>query len=444
MMQLFRQKASWIRCTTTCVIACGLLVQFSNTQAADLKDVYGLAAQYDADIAVANADYEAAIQRLPIAQSAFRPQLSAAINSGISNVVPDGDEAYEENRVTLSLTQSLFNRPNKAILNQARAGVSQADALLAGQKQNLILRATESYFGVLRAQADLRFSQSELRAIARTREQAERRFEVGLVPVTDVRDAQAQYDLAVAQRIAANNNLSSAREALLLITGDAELELKTLAADLPLQAPNPTEIEDWVTLALENNPDLMVARMAAQTAKFNVDAERGARYPTLDLVGLASRSETDQRDRRNLNAGELRLEFRMPVYTGGRVKALVNQAAAESTSAATDLVAEERRTAQRTRDAYRGVVASISRVKALRQALASTRKSAEASEAGFRAGTRTSVDVLRSLRDTFRAQSDYAGARYDYIINALNLRAAAGTLRESDLDPINNFLIQAK
>ena len=455
-MQLFRKKAIWIRCTATCAVACSLLVQTSNTHAADLKDVYGLASQYDADIAAANADHQAAIQRLPIAKSAFKPQISAAVDAGLNGVNSDDNGAFDQTRVTLAVTQSLFNRPNKALLNQARAGVSQADALLAVEKQGLILRTTESYFDVLRAQANLRFSQSELKAIARTREQAERRFDVGLVPVTDVRDAQAQYDLAFAQKIAAENNLASAHEALFLITGVPDIKLNTLAADLPLQAPDPIEIEDWVKLALENSPDLIVARMAAQTAKFSVDAERGARYPTLDLIGSASANSTGLERRTSIGgvaisesiddqtAVELKLELRMPFYTGGRIKALINQASAESKSAATALIAEERRTAQRTRDAYRGVVASISRVKALRQALSSTRKSAQATDAGFRAGTRTSVDVLRSLRDTYRAQSDYAGARYDYIVNAFTLRAAAGTLTESDLEPINNFLVEAK
>jgi outer membrane protein len=209
-----------------------------------------------------------------------------------------------------------------------------------------------------------------------------------------------------------------------------------------LSPPDPTDIESWVKLAMENNPDLVVARMASQSAKFGVDAERGARLPTLDLVALASKSETEYSGRPDAEAGELRLEVRLPIYTGGRVKALVNQASAESASANIGLVSQERLVAQRTRDAFRGVVTSISRVKALQQALASTRKSAQATDAGFRAGTRTSVDVLRALRDTYSAQSDYAGARYDYIINALNLRAAAGTLTADDLLPIDNFLVE--
>ncbi len=422
-------------------LATSLPLTVSLGWAADLKDVYELAKQYDADLSVANADHQAAIQRLPIAKSAFKPQINAAINSGVSDVNSDQDESFEDNQFTLSLTQSLYNRSNRALVKQARAGVSQADAQLTAQKQSLILRATEAYFDVLRAQVDLRFSESELQAISRTREQSEQRFEVGLVPVTDVREAQAQYDLAFALKIAAENNLASSREALALVTGDGSLELNTLANDLPLLAPDPANIEEWVNVALENNPELAVARMAAQTAQYGVDAERGARYPTLDLVGLASKSETHQNGRPDLEAGELRLELRMPLYTGGRINALVNQAAAESTSAKTTLLAQERLIAQTTRDAYRGVIASISRVRALQQALSSTRKAAQATDAGFRAGTRTSVDVLRALRDTFSSQSDYADARYDYIINTLALKAAAGTLSEADLEPINNFLI---
>ncbi len=438
-MQLFRfnVRSFWF------LAAIGM-AQICPVQAANLTDVYQLATEYDADIAAALADHNAAVQRLPIAKSAFRPQINAAFNTGINDVHSDSEGMYQENLLTLSINQSLFNAPNRALLRQARAGVNQADAQLVAQQQNLILRATDAYFGVLRAQVGLRFSQSELQAIGRTREQAERRFEVGLVPVTDVREAQAQYDLAFAQKIAAENALESSREALFLVTGNADMVLNTLAVDLPLSPPDPVDIESWVELAMENNPDLIVARMASQSAKFGVDAERGARLPTLDLVALASKSDTEQNGRPDLEAGEIRLEVRLPLYTGGRVKALVNQASAESASANTGLIAQERLVAQRTRDAFRGVVTSISRVKALRQALASTRKSAQATDAGFRAGTRTSVDVLRALRDTYSAQSDYAGARYDYIINALNLRAAAGTLTAEDLQPIDNFLVEAK
>lgn len=436
-MQLFRLnvRSFWFLLALAIAPLC-------TVQSANLSDVYQLATEYDADIAAAVANHTAAIQRVPIAKSAFRPQVNAAFNAGINDGTPDGDGNYQDSLLTLSINQSLFNAPNRALLRQARAGVSQADAQLAAQQQNLILRATDAYFGVLRAQVGLRFSQSELQAIGRTREQAERRFDVGLVPVTDVREAQAQYDLAFAQKIAAENELESSREALFLVTGDADMVLNTLAVDLPLSPPDPTDIESWVKLAMENNPDLVVARMASQSAKFGVDAERGARLPTLDLVALASKSETEYSGRPDAEAGELRLEVRLPIYTGGRVKALVNQASAESASANIGLVSQERLVAQRTRDAFRGVVTSISRVKALQQALASTRKSAQATDAGFRAGTRTSVDVLRALRDTYSAQSDYAGARYDYIINALNLRAAAGTLTADDLLPIDNFLVE--
>jgi len=169
--------------------------------------------------------------------------------------------------------------------------------------------------------------------------------------------------------------------------------------------------------------------------------ERSAKYPTLDAVGTAARIFSGQDDRPGgISSAEIGLQLRVPILTGGRVNAQVAQANARALSSAELLIAEERAAAQQTRDAFRGVTASISRVKALRQALGSTEKSAEATEAGFRAGTRTSVEVLQALRDVFRARSDFIGARYDYIINTLNLKAAAGNLVEEDIFAINRFL----
>ena len=420
-------------------------------RATDLAEVYARARDHDATLQAAIHDYEAARQQLPLARSAFRPQLNAGADLGLGYFSSDAsaalgpdaeeDEVYNTSGITLSASQTLFNRANGALLDQARLGVRQADAEFLAVEQTLILRVAAAYFDVLRAQADVEFSQSELQAIARQREQAERRFDVGLVPLTDVRSAQAQYDLAVAQEIAASNRLSTAREALRVISGvDADL-LAALAPDLPLASPDPADIDAWVRLATEQNLELVGARLATEIAATQVDVERGARWPTLDLVGSASTTQTDQTGRADADVAELALQLRMPLYTGGRIGAQVAQARARAASASEQLVARERAATQQARDGYRGVQASISRVRALRQALVSTQQSANATEAGFRAGTRTSIDVLQALRDVFRARSDYAGARYDYLINTLNLKAAAGTLEEGDLAAINRFLV---
>lgn len=409
--------------------------------AVDLQDTFKLAQQFDPTIKAAEYDYESAIERLPLARSAFRPQLNAAFDAERNDQDNDDFASFDVLQLSLSLRQSLFNRENGGIVDQARLGVKQAEAQLLAQRQNLILRTANTYFDVLRAQVEVEFSGSELEAIARQKEQAERRFDVGLVPVTDVRSAQAQYDLAVAAEIAAQNRLENSIGAMQVLTGSVPEQIAPLAADLPLVAPNPANGEEWVNLALEQNLDLVAARLASETAAAGVKSARGSRLPTLDLVGVAQTVD-HEKPGRDLDAGLIRLEVRMPVYTGGRISSQVRQAKADSASAAQTLLAQERSAAQQARDAFRGVTGSIARANALKQALSSTRKSAEATDAGFRAGTRTSVEVLRALRDVFRAESDYAGARYDYIINYLSLKAAAGTLTEGDLIPINNFLVK--
>jgi len=434
-------KSRWSVLVRLALLLCAISLGVSSASATDLREIYKRAREYDAAIQSAEHDFAAAKQNLPIARSAFLPQIGAGFDASLNDINSDRSETFPATSLQLSISQTLFNKANWALLNQAETGVLQAGTQYQAAQQSLILRVASAYFDVLRAQANVEFSQSELQAIGRQREQAERRFDVGLVPITDVREAQAQFDLAVAQEIVASNNLSAAREALLVVSGTNPELLAPLAEDLPLSAPDPADIDAWVTLAAEQNLELTIARFVSRSAQQSVAIERGARYPTLDLLGLGSSNTTEQENSDDRDQGELRLELRLPIYTGGRTKALVAQAQAESLSAAEQLINQERATTQQARVAYRDVTATISQVRALRQALESTQKAAEAIDAGFRAGTRTSVDVLSALRDTFRAQSDYASARYDYIINTLNLKAAAGTLTEEDLLAINKFLV---
>jgi len=422
------------------VIAALSCMLSSTAQSADLREVYEQAKGYDAEYQAALYNLQSAQQRVPLAKSAFRPQITLGAEAGLSTLSNDEQGSYEETSLTLSVNQTLFNRTNSKLIDQAELGVLQAEAQYAAVGQTLILRTATAYFDVLRAQANVEFSQSELQAISRQREQAERRFDVGLVPITDVRAAQAQYDLAIAQEIAASNQLSTAQEALRLISGVDDDLLTPLASDLPLTAPDPANIDTWVDLAMEQNLELVIARLVRESSSTQIAIERGNRYPTLDLIGVAASNTTEQEGRNDADASEIKLQLRFPILTGGRVNAQVAQAKSQALSDNEQLKVQERTTTQQTRDSYRGVQASISLVRAFRQALVSTQKAAESAEAGFRAGTRTSVEVLQALRDTFRARSDYAGSRYDYIINSLNLRAASGTLTEDDLYAINRFL----
>jgi len=287
-----------------------LFGSMASASAANLLEIYEQSRNYDATIQAAFHDLESARLNIPIARSSFRPQLDFSGSAGLTDFNSDQSDTFFDSGLQIQLSQTLFNRESAALIDQAQIGVMQAEALYASQSQNLILRVATAYFDVLRADANVEFSQSELQAIARQREQAERRFDVGLIPVTDVRTAQALYDLAIAQEIAASNQLQNLRGGM---------------------------------------------------------------------------SES----------GEIGLVATIPLFTGGRIKAEIAQAQADWMSAAADLEAQERSAVQQARDGYRGVVASIARARALNQALVSTQQSADAVEAGFRAGTRTSVEVAQ-------------------------------------------------
>ena len=422
--------------------ALALLAPFA-VHAFDLADAYQLSKEYDPTIQAAIATYEAATKQLPLARSAFRPQINLSADASLSDIDDDFSDTFSSTSLTLVLSQSIYNRRNSAFVDQAGFSVLQADATLAEAQQDLILRVTEAYFDVLRAEAEVAFTGAELQAIGRQKDQAEKRFDVGLATVIDVRDAQAQFDLAVALEVAAVNAEATALEALRVITGTDEEKLDPLKDSIALVTPKPADIERWVEIARNQNLDLSVARFESQAAGVQIRAERGERFPTLDVLAIGSASSSDQTGRSNVTAGELRLELNLPLYTGGGIKSEVARAKAEARAAEARLRAAELSAIQNARDSYRGVVTSISQVLALRQALDSTQKSVEAADAGFRAGTQDSLEVLRALRDTFQARTDYVNARYDYVLNTLNLKAASGTLNERDLLEVNALLKKA-
>jgi len=436
-----KPRSSKLALNATVLVA--LMLSTAPTLANSLFDVYLQAKAYDAELASAEHDFEALKQLVPIARSTLRPQAILSGSVGFNDINSDSSNNFLNQSISLTLRQTLYNRANGIAVDQAKLTVTQAEAELEAQRQALMIRVATAYFNILSAQAELLFRRSELDAIGRQKEQNERRFDVGLVPIIDVKDAQAQFDLATALEITAENSLSTAEEALIVISGADPKSLQQLSTDAPLDLPNPANINTWVKIAEEQNIPLVVAKLALENAKEQVRFDRAERYPTIDLVGQASRTETEQRFGRDIESGEVRLELNLPLLTGGRINSNVAQSRLEALSADQRLTAQRRATVQSTRDSYRNVVADVSRVKALEQALISTQKSLEAQEAGFAEGLLTSLEVLRSLRDTFSAQSDYSRARYDYILNSLNLKQAVGVLSEDDLQSIDQWLIES-
>ena len=427
---------------------CGLLFALLWAQSAvaeDLLEVYELALENDAELMIAEANYLAAIQALPLAESSELPQIFFNANGRIqeSDNSETGSNSSDRLGYSVNLTQSIYDTEIDGNVSVAEANVAAELANLKAARQALVIRVAETYFSILAAEDNVEFTYAERNAIARQLEEAQKRFEVGLIAITDVHEAQASFDNAEAQVILAENILENAFQALVVLTADPSIDTLTpLGEVLELTLPDPVAVESWVSLALTNNLDLQAAQQSLRAARFERDKNNRNRYPTVDLVAsYASNDDSDdllgdsQQD--DLTVG---IELEIPLYTGGRLPAERLEAESRFVAAQNTVLLQTRLASQQSRTAFLDVVSGISQVNALEQAFESSNIALEATQAGFEVGTRTSVDVLISLRETYRTQRDYAAARYQYVLNKLRLKQAAGTLNADDLVDVNNSL----
>ncbi len=413
--------------------------------AEDLMTIYGLALQQDAELLIAEDEYLAAIENVPLAESADGLQLFFNANGSLreSDNSETGSNSTDTIGYSVDLSKSLYNTDISNDISAAEATAAARFAELEATRQALILRVAETYFDILAARDNVEFAYAERRAIERQLEQAQKRFEVGLIAITDVQEAQARFDSAEAQAIQAENGLETAFQALTVITGQTSIrELTPLGDNLELTLPDPADAEQWVDLALQNNRQLLAARQNLDAARFARDKSSNNRSPSLDLTASFADSYInddllDDYDQKDVTVG---LQLQIPLYTGGRIGAERAQADAEFRAAQNAVLLQNRLASQQTRTAYLDVLSGISQVKAFAQALESSNVALEATQAGFEVGTRTSVDVLVSLRETFRAQRDFASSRYDYLVNNIRLKQAAGILNEDDLIDMNRWL----
>jgi outer membrane protein len=413
--------------------------------AADLLQVYELARKNDAQLMIAEANYLAASQGVPLAESTNRPQLSLGGTGSVreTDESNSGRNSSSNAGFNVNLTQSLFNTENDGNISVAEANTAAELAVLKGARQGLLLRAARAYFAILAATDNVEFTYAERNAIARQLEEAQKRFEVGLIAITDVYEAQASFDNSEAQVILAENILENGFQSLVVLTADSSInELKPLGEDLKLSLPNPATVESWVLLALENNFDLLAAQQNLTAARYERDTSNRNRYPTIDLFARYEHNEDqddlrDDSDRDDVIVG---IEVDIPLYAGGRIPSERAEAESRYVAAQNTLLLQNRLTVQQTRTTFLDVVSGISQVQALKQAFESSKIALEATQAGFEVGTRTSVDVLISLRETYRTQRDYAGSRYNYVLNKLRLKQAAGILSEEDLVEVNKTL----
>ena len=425
--------------------------------AVDLVGVYDLALQNDPRLRAAEFRREATGENERIARANLLPQIGAGAgwNWGSNDSTYPGfsiDSDIDTENYRVELRQSLYRQANYENLDVARGQISQADALYQVAYLDFLLRVSEGYFLVLSRTDSVTFVEAEEKAFQRQYEQAEQRFEVGLTAVTDVHEARASYDSARARAIVARNQLADAKEALRELTGQIFEEYAPLQEVLPLVEPDPNSPNQWVDIALQNNPSVLSARAAVDVAEANVRLARSGHYPTLDLVGSYDNFSnnkylyTDPITEQTLTGSaenedtRLALTLSVPIYEGGRVSSQTRQAKYLLDATGQDLDDVQRGIVRSSENAYRAVLAGIQEVQAFNQARISAESALEATQAGFEVGTRTIVDVLIAEQRKYQAQRDNSVARHAYIINHMRLKAVAGLLEADDLRVINQLL----
>jgi outer membrane protein len=447
--------------------------------AADLIGVYQDALANDPTIRQADAIRKATQEAKPQAWANLLPQISGQAqyqrgytkNSG-SQPFPVVDPATQETvggvltpRTTIahpdnrswsvSLTQNLFSWSYWATLRQADSQVAQAEADYRTARQQLLQRVAQRYFAVLAAQDTLEAQQVALEAFNRQLDQANKRFEVGLIAITDVQDSKAARDQTNALVIGAKRSLASAEEQLREVTGQKYDQLSRPGAQMVLSSPAPADEQAWVSMALDQNTQLLSSHLGFEFARQNVQVAMGGHLPQIDLVGTYGKN-------RGRGSGDFSggighfdevpsdttqktygIQVQVPIFAGGRTQSRVREAEYRSIAAKEAYTATSRATERAARDAYLGVISEMARVEALKQAVESSETSLKATEAGYEVGTRTSVDVLDQRRQLVANQTTYLQSRYTYLTNIVALRQAAGILDEKTLQELNALLTES-
>jgi outer membrane protein len=442
-------------------------------QAEDLVQIYQLARSADPTLAIADANKGATEEGIDQARSALLPQIGASLgyqradnatnsvgpvqdfSSGNFVLLPSNDTVANRSRpAQIQLSQSLFSWTNWSRLNTSKATALSADSNYDAASQDLFVRTSTAYFGVLTSQDALIFAQANEKALARQLDQAEQRFEVGLSAITDVHNARANHDSSVAQVIQAQNTLDTARESLSQIIGKEFGDLKKLREQLPLEKPAPGDVQSWVDVAVKQNPSLASAQHSLEAAEYNISTQRSGHYPTLSASVVRTDTpvwgDTTQGFAGNFfgpfhgnqitGATTIGVILNVPIYSGGLVSSQVRQAIFQRDAAQDQFELQRRAVVANTRNAYRAVIAGISEVEATKQAVVSAQSSLDATQAGFEVGTRTIVDVLLAQQTLFQAQSAYSQARHAFVLSGLQLKQSAGTIGVKDIEGVNALL----
>ena len=405
----------------------------SATSGIDLLAIYHLARSSDPEFAAQIHRRKAGQEAIPQAQAAFRPQLSASSSYTLSSK----DSSNQAASATVSLTQSIYDRSSRLVIKQARLQTNAADINYQIAAESLIQRVASSYFAVLSAQDNLELSERNQRAIRRQLELAEERLDVGLGTRTDLYDARARYENAVAEGIDTQRVLDDMRQVLIALVGKDPGTLLSLSPATTLSGPQPDDAGQWVNGALSDNQSLKALSLDASVAETEIDRQQALRRLTVGLNLSAEYTDSASADGTDAS---VTLSFKLPFYQGGLINAQIREAASNHNAARARYELARREIQRKTRQAFLSINSQLRRISALAEAVTAGESALQAKEEGFAAGLTTNIEVLDAQRDLFRAERDHLKARYDYVLQVLLLEQLAGQLNEEDVSRVNRWL----
>lgn len=409
-----------------------------STQADDLMQIYQKALTSDPIVLQAQAQRNTLYEQIEENRAPLLPSLSASVGYAKSWHDIQGDNDGFTGR--LSLSQLIYDHSVWVGLSLAEKAASQADSAYASAMQSLITRVTSAYFNVLTAKDNFEFKGAEKRAIERQLEQTKQRFAVGLTAITDVHEAQAQYDLASASEILAENVLANSYESLREITGIDHKSINVLDTErFSASTPSPATSSDWLKMAESSSIDLMTQRIAKDIAQESITLYKAGHMPTVSLDANYTKA-LEQSQGPDFDSKDIGINIKVPIFEGFKIDSKVKQAQYKYIEASELLEQTHRGVVKNVRNNFNNVTASISSIRAYEQSVVSSESALKATQAGFEVGTRTIVDVLNRTRDLYDSKRQLSEARYGYINSILALKQAAGTINEDDVMAINSGL----
>lgn len=438
--------------TTKLIIqSCFAALFMQSAQAEDLFTVYQHAKESDPRISVAEAGYLATLEKGPQALAASQAQVTltgrASYSAGLNWAeTSKSNSSTVSGSYTLSLSKPLYRLRVKESIIQANILIAQSEEALLAEQQNLISRVAEAYFTYLQARDAADLSRAEADAIDRQNKQIAAYFEAGRSAITDVKESQARNAEAQSNVIVADQNVEIALEGLYSLTGRDYKILRGASAQTPLVVPKPNDIKAWANQAANKNKQVLSAQYGVDIAQKTVDIARADKKPTADLFANHSTSLSMAKmgvDNQSIDTS-VGVQFNMSLYDAGKTDAAVREARYNFHKAIQTVEVQRRAAVRQTRTYFLNIKTGQAQITALKRSLQSSQTAAKATQEGFQAGTRTAVDVILSLRETYRAQRSHASARYDFLLNTIRLKQSAGTLNERDLQALSRILNKSR